>query len=170
MLLFGILNRLSIGMCILVEVSIKKTKLNEVEDLLAIQKEVFAEDYALYEDHDSTPVNETEAKLIENIERFFHYTILSGNAIIGAIDIRPLDENRLRLSKLFLRNEFQNKGLGSKIIKLMESEFPLIKDWSVYTPYLNKRNHHFYEKLGYIKIGAVQVTEKLQLFKYEKKI
>lgn len=71
MLLFGILNHLSIGMCILVEVSIKKTKLNEVEDLLAIQKEVFAEDYALYEDHDSTPVNETEAKLIENIERFF---------------------------------------------------------------------------------------------------
>ncbi|MGG3556532.1 hypothetical protein ABES23_07770 [Peribacillus frigoritolerans] len=62
------------------EVSIKKTRLNEVEDLLAIQKEVFAEDYALYEDHDSTPVNETEAKLIENIEHFFHYTILSGNA------------------------------------------------------------------------------------------
>ncbi|MFS0597523.1 GNAT family N-acetyltransferase [Peribacillus frigoritolerans] len=152
------------------DITIKRTSLTEVDMLLAIQKEVFAEDYALYEDHDSTPVNETEAKLIENIERFFHYTILSDNAIIGAIDIRPLDENRLRLSKFFLRNEFQNKGLGSKIIKLMESEFPLIKDWSLYTPYLNKRNHHFYEKLGYIKIGEVQVTEKLQLFRYEKKL
>jgi GNAT superfamily N-acetyltransferase len=64
-----------------------------------------------------------------------------------------LDENRLRLSKLFLETEFQNKGLGSLIIKLMEFELPLIKDWSLYTPYLNKRNHHFYEKLGYIKIG-----------------
>jgi RimJ/RimL family protein N-acetyltransferase len=151
-----------------VEVSIKKTKLDEIEDLLAIQKEVFAEDYALYEDHDSTPVNETTEKLIENIERFFHFTIWLDNDIIGAIDIRPLDDKRLRLSKLFLRNEYQNKGLGSKIIQLMESEFPLIKDWSLYTPYLNNRNHHFYEKLGYIKIGEVQVTEKLQLFKYEK--
>jgi RimJ/RimL family protein N-acetyltransferase len=153
-----------------VEVRIKRTKLDEVEKLLAIQKEVFAEDYALYEDHDSTPVNETAEKLIENIERFFHYTIWLGNDIIGAIDIRPLDENRLRLSKLFLGTEFQNKGLGSKINKLIESEFPLIKDWSLYTPYLNKRNHHFYEKLGYIKIGEVQITEKLQLFKYEKRL
>jgi RimJ/RimL family protein N-acetyltransferase len=151
-----------------VEVSIKKTKLDEIEDLLAIQKEVFAEDYVLYNDHDSTPVNETTEKLIENIERFFHFTIWVDNDIIGAIDIRPLDDKRLRLSKLFLRTEYQNKGLGSKIIQLMESEFPLIKDWSLYTPYLNKRNHHFYEKLGYIKIGEVQVTEKLQLFKYEK--
>ncbi|WML26892.1 GNAT family N-acetyltransferase [Neobacillus sp. OS1-33] len=150
------------------EVSIKKTKLDEIEDLLAIQKDVFAEDYALYEDHDSTPVNETTKKLIENIERFFHFTIWLDNDIIGAIDIRLLDDKRLRLSKLFLRNEYQNKGLGSKIIQLMESEFSLIKDWSLYTPYLNKRNHHFYEKLGYKKIGEVQVTEKLQLFKYEK--
>ncbi|MEH6908438.1 GNAT family N-acetyltransferase [Neobacillus drentensis] len=150
------------------EVSIKKTKLDEIEDLLAIQKDVFAEDYALYEDHDSTPVNETTEKLIENIERFFHFTIWLDNDIIGAIDIRPLADKRLRLSKLFLRNEYQNKGLGSKIFQLMESEFPLIKDWSLYTPYLNKRNHHFYEKLGYKKIGEVQVTEKLQLFKYEK--
>jgi RimJ/RimL family protein N-acetyltransferase len=151
-----------------VEVRIKRTKLDEVEKLLAIQKEAFAEDYVLYEDHDSTPVNETAEKLMENIERFFHYTIWLGNDIIGAIDIRPLDDSRLRLSKLFLGTEFQNKGLGSKLIKLIESEFPLIKDWSLYTPYLNKRNHHFYEKLGYIKIGEVQITEKLQLFKYEK--
>lgn len=48
-------------------------------------------------------------------------------------------------------------------------ESSLLLDFS-YTPYLNKRNHHFYEKLGYIKIGEVQVTEKLQLFKYEKKL
>jgi GNAT superfamily N-acetyltransferase len=151
-----------------VEVSIKKTKLDEIENLLAIQKEVFAEDYALYKDHDSTPVNETKEKLIENIERFFHFTIWLDNDIIGAIDIRPLDDKRLRLSKLFLRTEYQNKGLGSTIIQLMESEFPFIQNWSLYTPYLNKRNHHFYEKLGYMKIGEVQVTEKLQLFKYEK--
>lgn len=150
------------------EVSIKKTKLDEIEELVAIQKEVFTEDYAIYEDHDSTPVNETTEKLIENIKRFFHYTIWLDNYIIGAIDIRPLDDKRLRLSKLFLRTEYQNKGLGSKIIQLMESEFPLIRDWSLYTPYLNKRNHHFYEKLGYIKISEVQVTEKLLLFKYEK--
>ncbi|MEH7074247.1 GNAT family N-acetyltransferase [Neobacillus drentensis] len=150
------------------KLSIKKSKLEDVEELLAIQKEAFAEDYALYEDHASTPVNETAEKLIENIERFFHYTIWWGNEVIGAVDLRPLDENRLRLSKLFLRTDFQNKGLGSKSIKLIESEFPLIKDWSLYTPYLNKRNHHFYEKLGYKKIGEVQITEKLQLFKYEK--
>ncbi|WP_064091264.1 GNAT family N-acetyltransferase [Rossellomorea aquimaris] len=150
------------------ELSIKRTESHDINTLISIQKEVFAEDYAIYEDHDSTPVNDTPEKLMENMERYIHFTIWMGKQVIGGIDIRPLDEKRMRLSKLFLSTEYQNKGLGSKIIKRIESEFPSIKDWSLYTPYLNKRNQHFYEKRGYVKIDQVQVTEKLLLFKYEK--
>ncbi|WP_057913721.1 GNAT family N-acetyltransferase [Peribacillus muralis] len=149
------------------DITIKRTSLTEVDMLLTIQKKAFAEDYKLYEDHDTTPVNETPEKLVENIENAIHYTILSNNNIIGAIDLRKKD-NMILLDKLFIANEYQNKGLGTKIMKLIEAEFALIKVWRLYTPYLNKRNQYFYEKFGYEKIGEVQLSEKLLLFKYEK--
>ncbi|RID82605.1 GNAT family N-acetyltransferase [Mesobacillus zeae] len=149
--------------------SIKRTQINELETLLNIQKEAFAADLKLYEDYQTSPVNESLVKLTENIKNFIHYTIRIENEIIGGIDIRKKNESEYRLSKLFLSDKFQNKGLGSRVMEKMEEEFSSKVEWSLYTPYLNKRNHHFYEKLGYKKIGEYPVTEKLTLFKYVKK-
>jgi N-acetylglutamate synthase-like GNAT family acetyltransferase len=149
------------------DITIRRSSSSDIDRLLEIQKEAFAEDYKLYEDHETTPVNETKEKLNENMKHSIHYTIWSNEMIIGGIDIRQKG-NALLLDKLFLANEYQNKGIGSKIMHLMEDEFPQIKIWRLYTPYLNTKNHHFYEKLGYKKIGEIQLTEKLSLFKYEK--
>lgn len=43
----------------------------------------------------------------------------------------------------------------------------------LHTPYKNFRNHHFYEKMGYKKIGETQPKEDkngFYLFEYEKRI
>lgn len=45
--------------------------------------------------------------------------------------------------------------------------------WRLHTPYKNYRNHHFYEKMGYKKIGeTVPKVDKVgfYLFEYEKRI
>ncbi|MFJ6210225.1 GNAT family N-acetyltransferase [Lysinibacillus sp. NPDC092081] len=71
---------------------------------------------------------------------------------------------------MFISKKYQNKGLGSQIMKLVEGEFPLAVEWVLDTPHLNSRNHHFYEKIGYKKIGQHQINEKLILIDYTKKI
>ena len=55
-------------------------------------------------------------------------------------------------------------------MQLIESEFPEAMEWSLDTPHLNGKNHHFYEKLGYIKVGEHDITEKLRLIDYVKTI
>lgn len=55
-------------------------------------------------------------------------------------------------------------------MKLVEEEFPSAVEWVLDTPHLNFRNHHFYEKIGYKKIGQHQINEKLILIDYTKKI
>lgn len=55
-------------------------------------------------------------------------------------------------------------------MQLIEVEFPRAVQWSLDTPYLNIKNHHFYEKLGYIKVGEHEITEKLRLIDYIKTI
>ncbi len=149
-------------------IKIIRTRLEEVEILLEIQKEAFQPDLELYQDFDSNPAVEPIDRLKLKVERYYYYTIFIDGKIVGGIDIRPLEENHYRLNRIFLHPNFQDKGYGSKIIKIIEDEFPFAKKWSLDTPFKNFRNHHFYEKLGYRKVGEHKVTEKLTLFDYEK--
>lgn len=149
---------------------IRRTKKEEVPWLLEIQKEAFEEDLKRYRDHDNSPVNEPIERLLKKTELYLHYTILLGDEIIGGIDIRDIKANRYRLNRIFLSNQYQNKGLGTRIMQLIESDFPLAEEWRLDTPHLNTRNHHFYEKLGYKKVGEHRVTDSLVLIDYVKKM
>ncbi|MFF2176328.1 GNAT family N-acetyltransferase [Lysinibacillus sp. NPDC058147] len=149
---------------------IKRTNEIEAPILLEIQKEAFEDDLRKYEDHDTSPVNEPVERLLRKIELFKHYTIWHNNEIIGGIDVRDLKDNKYRLNRIFISKKYQNKGLGSQIMKLVEEEFPSAVEWVLDTPHLNIRNHHFYEKMGYKKIGQHQINEKLILIDYTKKI
>lgn len=152
------------------ELTIKRTKEKEAQRLLEIQKEAFVEDLKRYQDHDTNPVNEPIERLLRKIENFLHYTIWSDDEIIGGIDIRDLKDDRYCLNRIFLSNKYQNKGFGTRIMNLIEKEFPSAIEWSLDTPHLNKRNHHFYEKLGYEKVGEHQISDKLSLIDYVKTI
>lgn len=145
-----------------------KSTQQEAPTLLAIQKQAFQADLLTYEDITSSPVNETLERLHFKIQQFEHFTIWVDKEIIGGIDIRKLANSNYRLNRIFIADAFQNKGLGSQIMQLIEDKFPDARSWTLDTPHLNTRNHHFYEKLGYVKVGEHQISDKLTLFDYEK--
>lgn len=74
------------------------------------------------------------------------------------------------LYKMFIIPALQNKGIGTQTISFTERELSRVKKWALHTPYLSYRNHHFYEKLGYSKVGETnpKVPEGFRLFTYEK--
>lgn len=145
----------------------RKSTVEDIESLLPIQKASFQEDLEKYEDFKTNPACETYEKLAENIKKYHHFTILDGQTIIGAIDLRG-NEERMHIDKLFIGPSNQNKGVGTDAILFLEKKFPKVKLWTLYTPYLSFRNHYFYEKFGYKKTKEVQLTTNLVLFKYEK--
>ncbi|MFK0524343.1 GNAT family N-acetyltransferase [Paenibacillus illinoisensis] len=95
--------------------------------------------------------------------------MLEKKTIIGAIDVRGNDE-RMHIDKVFISPSNQSKGVCTAAIQFVESHFPNTKLWTLYTPHLSFRNHYFYEKFGDQKTKEVQLTQKLILFKYEKRI
>jgi RimJ/RimL family protein N-acetyltransferase len=56
------------------------------------------------------------------------------------------------LGTIFLDPEFQNQGIGTFTMEYIHTTFPA-KRWVLDTPEWHTRNHYFYEKLGYQKIG-----------------
>lgn len=56
-------------------VRLSRTKLEEAEQLLEIQKKAFVDDLLKYQDHEGSPVNEPIERLRKKIELFLYYTI-----------------------------------------------------------------------------------------------
>lgn len=152
------------------ELVIKRAKVEEAETLKAIQEAAFADDLLKYQDVEGSPATESTERLIEKINSFYYYTIRHNDEIIGGVNVRKTSDTESRLSRLFLKPTYQNKGIGTKIIKFIEEEFPHTVKWSLDTPYLSYRNQHLYEKMGYKKIGEHRISDKLILFDYEKRM
>ncbi|WP_144449108.1 GNAT family N-acetyltransferase [Halalkalibacter nanhaiisediminis] len=150
------------------DIRIQRTTKGEVSELLKIQKEVFQADLQRYKDYESSPATESHDSFIQRINESFHYTIFIEGELAGGINIWKITSTHMGLFRIFLKEHFQNRGYGSEIMRLVEHQFPEAQKWSLNTPKDNVRNRYFYERIGYQKIGELQVNDKLILIEYEK--
>nr|WP_302600100.1 GNAT family N-acetyltransferase [uncultured Cellulosilyticum sp.] len=107
----------------------------------------------------------------KNIVNYPTYKIVLDGVIIGGMTCHDLGEGLFWLGGIYIDKAHQNMGIGAKAITFIESEFPGAKRWRLHTPFKNYRNHHFYEKMGYKKIGETSPMEDkggFYLFEYEK--
>lgn len=82
-----------------------------------------------------------------------YYKIIYENSIAGVVLIYHTGKEHARIDRFYILPEYQNIGLGSKVIKLVEELFQDIKIWTLDTMQQSSRNHHFYEKNGYELVG-----------------
>lgn len=143
----------------------ERTARTHAETLLAMQKESFYYEYLLYQDDETSPYKQTLQSLKEDIQKKHHYTILYDKEIIGAFEIKEKAASH-HLTLLFIAPQWQDKGLGKKVMQMIVETFTKDKSWTLYTPFKSVRNHHFYESLGFVKYGEAQLSEQLILYKY----
>ena len=97
-----------------------------------------------------------------------HKITINGTAIGAFIVFIGEDGNNV-LGTIFIDPEYQNLGIGTQTIQFIEETYPKARRWRLGTPEWGTRNHHFYEKCGYKKIGEERnVEEGFIGFLYEK--
>ena len=77
---------------------------------------------------------------------------LSGH-IVGGIIVYEKGYRHMELGRMFIHPDYQNQGLGKQAIQFLEETYPEAKLWTLDTPAWNKRNIHFYQKMGYELTG-----------------
>ncbi|WP_194945110.1 GNAT family N-acetyltransferase [Shewanella sp. TC10] len=125
------------------------------------------EQYGSFPPHiESTPWHQL------SIESGHYYIIKYGSQNAGGILLVPKSLTEVEVKYFFIVPEFQDKHIGSDTIALLEQRYSDVRSWSLVTPYKAFRNHHFYQKLGYKKIGEIQPepNENFWLFEYQKSI
>ena len=152
-------------------VAIARATEADAEELLAARIDAFSWDLETY--GHGPPGYDSMEKLREGFahENVWHYKILDGGRLIGGICVFRPDRGHCHLGGLYIDSGHQNQGMGSQAVKLLFQDFPDAERWTLDTPYLSFRNHHFYEKLGFRKVGeTTPEADGFYLFQYEKTV
>ena len=150
------------------DIRIERATIEDAKDLILVQNDAFLEDFEAYGE---CPSFKESIDVMENhIINDFIFMIIDGKYIIGDIQIKENPENKYYLRVISILKTYQGFGIGQKAIKFIENEFINAEEWSLITPYKSLRNHHFYEKMGYIKVGEYRHSPVLIMFKYQKNI
>jgi GNAT superfamily N-acetyltransferase len=109
---------------------------------------------------------------LSQIKSGMYYKIIYDGQTVGGIKLFDMKGRHYRLGSIYILPDFQNHGIGHKAIEFIEKVYPDARKWSLDTPYKSYRNHYFYEKHGYVKVGETQPEKEngFYLFLYEKNI
>ena len=135
-------------------VTLRRFESRDSDLLAAISKRAFENDvnYGAPERGGPPGYDESEWQARVAVEATAYYVIEDQGGVVGGMIVFGSNGDYW-LGRMFVDPVAQNRGLGSQAIALLESQFPDAKRWALETPQWNTRNHRFYEKLGYARIG-----------------
>lgn len=153
-------------------IDLKQAKLKDLNTILQMQKEAFAELFDKYQDTETSSATENYEKILFrfNQPETTYYFIMADNVKVGVIRIVDCKDGitRKRISPIFIMLEYRNKGYAQQAIKEAERIHGK-QHWKLDTILQEKGNCYLYEKLGYHQTGKTeQINEKMTIVFYEK--
>lgn len=138
-------------------IAIAKATITDVEKLTEINKRTFDEELKKWLpnqenviDYNIQPPGYSSIEMTKYMIRELEYfKILQDKEIVGGIIITISGMSYGRIDRIFIDPNYQGKGIGSRVINLIEDEFPNVRTWDLETSGRQINNHYFYEKMGY---------------------
>lgn len=93
---------------------------------------------------------------VEN-QGYYYLAVMNDDDLCGYIGVKPEDDERFFLSKLYLRKDMRGRGIASEMLRKVFEEARNIGKKSVYLT-VNKHNSHaieVYKKTGFSVIDSV---------------
>ena len=135
-------------------VTFERATAADVETLVKLQIAAFHDDARVYPGValDGPPGYDSVEATLTKMSNEAYYKILADEQIVGGVGIFDVAEGVYHLDIIYIDPAYHNRGIGSQTIEFIERTYPA-KKWTLDTPDYATRNHHFYEKFGYVMIG-----------------
>ncbi len=147
---------------------IESAQLTDAPEILALQKLAYLSEAEISQDYTIPPLTQT----LEEIEREFQTrTVLKvslDGKIIGSVRAY-LQEGTCHIGRLIVHPDFQNRGIGAKLLRAIEERFAQARRYELFTGEKSERNLYFYQKWGYRIFRKEALTGKVALVFLEKK-
>ena len=141
---------------------ILRAQREDLVEILALQKECYLQEAAIYEDYKIPPLLQTMESIEADFEKAIFLKAVKNEQIIGSV--RAYKEARVcQIGRLIVHPKFQNKGLGKQLMKAIGKEFSEASSYELFTGHRSIKNLKFYQKLGYQEFQRKRIHDNLEL-------
>ena len=147
--------------------NIEKAEIEDLQDILDLQYLAYQSEARLFNNTDIPPLKQTLEDVFNEYKKGIILKALDEKGkIIGSVR-GYLEDGTVYIGKLMVHPQDQGKGIGTKLLLRIESEFHGYR-YELFTSTKSKRNIELYEKLGYKVFSERKISEELRFVYLEK--
>ncbi len=146
---------------------IEQATIDDLGEILELQNLAYQSEAEIYNEYSIPPLTQTLDEIKEDFSSQIFLKIVINNKIIGSVRAYK-EKETCYIGRLIVHPEFQNQGIGSKLMFKIESIYKEIKRFELFTGYKSKKNLYLYQKLGYRPFKTEKLNENLYLTYLEK--
>ncbi len=148
-------------------ISIEPAVDDDAQALVDLQRLCYQSEAAIYGDYHIPPLTQTADDIHGEFAAGRILKAVNNGVIIGSVRAR-LDGADCLIGRLFVHPDFQNRGIGARLMGKVEECFPDAERFELFTGDKSEKNLHLYRKLGYREFRREPATPALALVYLEK--
>jgi ribosomal protein S18 acetylase RimI-like enzyme len=149
-------------------VIIEKATVSDAEELLALRKLAYRSEAEIYNDFRLPPLVQTLESMEEDFKNQLFLKALMDGRIIGSVRAYS-KEGTCYIGRLVVHPDFQNRGIGTRLMNEIEKIFNSCKRFELFTGDKSERNLRLYQKRGYRIFKTAKMTDRTNIVFLEKK-
>ncbi len=149
------------------DVIIKFAEVADSEEILNLQKLAYRDEAKIYNDCLFPPSKEILKNIRDAIKTIVFLKAVIGERIVGSVRSHLKGES-CRIERLIVHPDFQNYGIGTKLMNEIEAAAEKAERFELSTADKSRKNNYFYKKLNYIMYKTEKMSEGLTLVHFEK--
>ena len=145
---------------------IQTASINDLEEILALQKLAYKSEAKLHGDFLIPPLVETLGELVDKFKTHVFLKVTVEEKIIGSVKVLQKD-NTCYVGRLMVHPDFQNQGIATELLSEIERMFSCGR-FELFTSEKSVKNIRLYEKLGYKRFKVEKPEANVTLVFLEK--
>ena len=131
-----------------INVIISHANINDAQEILDLQKLAYQIEAKRYNDYTLPPLTQTLAEIQNDFEKMVILKAVLDDKIIGSVRAY-LSDGTCYIGRLIVHPDFQNQGIGTKLMNEIEDRFKQAKRFELFTGHKSEGPLYIYHKLGY---------------------
>ncbi len=150
------------------EVEIESVQMDELAEILALQHMAYYSEAKICNDFMIQPLTQDITDIKKEFDNMVFLKAVLNGAIVGSVRCR-IEGDTCFVGKLIVHPEYQNKGIGFKLLVEIEKRFDKAERFELFTGSKSDKNIYLYKKNGYRIYKNEKINETLTLVYMEKK-
>ena len=127
-----------------IEVKIASKK--DASDILEIQKQAYQGQAKIYNNYELPPLTQSLKSVENEFNEKTFLKVMFQNKIIGLVRF-TVNNDHVAIDRMAVKPEFQNQGIGTTLLKEIESRVPNAISFQLFTGNKSTRNIYLYKKM-----------------------